>query len=172
MELYYKVSHLSEIAEEIFDRRESFEWYSGRNNDQFQVKDFPQTYIEKDSFLRYISSIIPGTLKLFKFPPKCYYRWHIDRENLYNFNLTFVEQDSFVLFENSAQSENHFHNAVKPISILRYEPRHWYLFNAAVSHSVYNLSDNWRYLLTYNVPKTIDISFEYASSISKKFGPS
>ena len=108
MKLYYKISHYSEISDNLYTTKDEFEWYTGRKNDQFQVKGFSQHYIEQDSFLKYMSTKIPGTLKLFKFPPNCCYRWHRDGENLYNFNLVFSVQDAFVLFENKNENADFF----------------------------------------------------------------
>ena len=53
--------------------------------------------------------------------------------------------------------------------MLRYEPNYWYLFNADISHSVYNLDKQWRYLLTYTVPRNTEISYDRALEISKEF---
>ena len=169
MDPYYKISHISEIADRVYKIKDEFKWYTGRKEDQYQVPGFSQTYINQDSFLRYISKKIPGTLKLFKFPPNCYYRWHRDGDNLYNFNLTFTAQEAFVLFENISIDTQFFHAAITPVSTLRYEPRNWYLFNANIRHSVYNLDNEWRYLLTYTVPKTTEISYLEALDLCKNF---
>ena len=169
MDPYYKISHISEIADKVYAVKDKFEWHTGTHQDQHQVKGFPQTYIEQDSFLKYISKKIPGTLRLFKFPPHCYYKWHRDGNNLYNFNLTFTAQEAFALFENISKDTQLFHDAITPISILKYEPRNWYLFNADIPHSVYNLDKQWRYLLTYTVPRTTEISYLEALEFGKIF---
>ena len=169
MNPYYKISHFSEIADSLYTVKDKFEWHTGTHRDQHQVLGFSQIYIEQDSFLKYISKKIPGTLKLFKFPPHCYYKWHRDGNNLYNFNLTFTAQEAFVLFENINKDTQLFHEAITPVSTLKYEPKNWYLFNADIPHSVYNLDNEWRYLLTYNVPKTTEISYLEALELCKKF---
>ena len=169
MDPYYKISHISEIADRVYKIKDEFKWHTGQKEDQYQVPGFSQTYINQDSFLQYISKKIPGTLKLFKFPPNCYYRWHRDRDNLYNFNLTFTAQEAFVLFENISIDTQFFHAAITPVSTLRYEPRNWYLFNVGIRHSVYNLDNEWRYLLTYTVPKTTEISYLEALDLCKNF---
>ena len=170
MDPYYKISYISEIADRVYTVKDKLKWHTGwPRHDQHQVLGFSQTYIEQDSFLKYISKKIPGNLKLFKFPPRCCYRWHRDGDNLYNFNLTFIAQDAFVLFENVNKDTQFFHTAIIPVSILKYEPKNWYLFNADIPHSVYNLDSEWRYLLTYNVPKTTEISYLEALELCKKF---
>ena len=169
MDSYYKIPYISEIADRVYTNKDKFKWYTGRRQDQHQVMGFSQTYIAQDSFLRYISKKIPGTLRLFKFPPNCYYRWHRDGDNLYNFNLTFTSQEAFVLFENTNKDTQIFHTAITPVSTLRYESKNWYLFNADTKHSVYNLDTEWRYLLTYTVPRTTEISYLEALELCKKF---
>jgi hypothetical protein len=170
MEKYFlKTSHKSEIHEKIFSLKDHFDWYTGRKNDQFQVKNLSQSYILKDKFLSYISKEIPGTIKLFKFPPGCMYRWHKDGNNIFNFNLTFKKQKSIVFFQNDDYDPTNFHPALQPIVHLEYEPEFWYLFNANMSHCIFNYDNDWRYLLTYTVPRITEISYSKALNIVKEF---
>jgi hypothetical protein len=169
---FFKINHRSEIQQHIFENKENYCWHTGRKNDQFQVKEFPQFFISQDKFLSYLSKKIPGTLKLFKFPPGCMYRWHQDGDNILNFNLMFKKQNALALFADQDAKQEDFHPALTPIIKLEYEPELWYLFNASIQHSVVNLDPEWRYLLTYTIPKTVDITYQEALMIAKEFGPS
>ena len=94
----------------------------------------------------------PGKLRLFKFPPMSFYRWHTDRENFCNFNLIFSHQDCHTLFLDieklNGQNDD---RAVFPVTRVDYVPGQWTLFNSQIKHAVYNFDKNDRYLLSYSV---------------------
>lgn len=159
---YYNTNRRSEIAQAIYDKRESFDWWPGRTNDQFQVRQFDQSLIEQDSFLKELYKIAPGQLCFFKFPPGVMYNWHKDGSNLFNVNLIFKEQKSFSLFraEPGDFDQSTVHGALQPVIEVEYQPMCWTMYNAQILHTVANLDTETRYLLTYTIKKDSAITYD------------
>jgi hypothetical protein len=163
---FYKVSREINDLQDLYNIKDNFYWHTGNKNNMWQVKEFDQTYLEKDRFLKKLSKKIPGVLRFYKYPPMCYYRWHIDDRSSYNFNYTFTKNKAFALFQNSHKDSSIYHPAISHVIPLEYDPKHWYLFNADILHSVYNLDTEWRYVLSYVVLREFtDINYTRALEI-------
>lgn len=161
IEYFYNTKIRSPISDTIIDNLENYQWWTGRRGGQWQPTIFDQTLIDKDPFLKKIHDRLQGRINLFKFPPNTYYQWHCDGTNSFNLNLTLKNYDrSFIVFEKINQNPNVIHKNSKEIVELRYEPLTWYVFNAQIPHTIFNLENEFRYILTYNVSKDTGISYQ------------
>lgn len=134
---------------------------------QWQPKIFDQGLINLDPFLEKFHNNLNGRLNLFKFPPNTFYQWHCDGENEFNLNLTLKDYEkSFVVFEKIDQNSNITHKNSKEVIELKYQPLVWHVFNAQIPHTIFNLDKETRYLLTYNVSKNAEVSYEDFLSIA------
>lgn len=176
---FYKTSFFSEIAEKVYDDKDSYEWFSGKLNNQFQVKDFDQNLIYADSLLNFLHPHLNGVLRFFKFPSMTFYNWHIDSDNKFNLNLIFRPQESYTVFRNKEEHavKDDEHAALKTIKVADYQPLKWTLFNAQIAHTIFNVDPDTRFLLTYNIKKwntklsyldTLDLIKEFESKNSIK----
>lgn len=167
---FYKTDFQSPITDIFFENIENYIWTSGARKSQWEVVDVDQNLISLDPLLAEIHCEWHGRLNFFKFPPKSNYIWHRDGINQFNINLIIKKQDSFTLFESHEKDfvADDFHRALKPITLLDYEPKFWYLFNAQIPHTVFNLSQEIRYLVSYNVFKSPDIDYITALDRVKK----
>ncbi len=165
---YYVDTNLpSEIATELYEKREEFTWWSGGDGSQFQVKrkddagkwiGINQDLIAKDSLLKSIHGRAHGELHLFKFPPGRMYNWHVDGTNLFNINLVFEESPmgiSLFKLEEGDYDKTTTHRSLSAVLPVKYTPMRWLIYNAQIPHTVLNLSDKTRYLLSYTIKKDI-----------------
>ena len=153
----------SNISSSIYENINNFTWYCGPLSDQFQVTKIDQdgkwvgidqSLIQQDSLLNSIHPYAKGELNLFQVPPKTMYNWHTDAKNLVNLNLIFEEYTmAFSMFklQKGDYDESTIHRSLRPILPVEYTPKCWLLYNAKIEHTVLNLSDNFRYLLTYTI---------------------
>jgi len=168
---FYKTNFQSpKIINYFLDNLESFTWTSGSRKSQWEVLNLDQNLIFSDLFLTEVHETFKGRLNFFKFPPRSNYVWHCDGINQFNINLIFKKQNSITLFEsiNGDYIPSDFHRALRPITILDYDPTFWYLFNAQINHTVFNFSDETRYLITYNILKSSNIDYHSALEKIKK----
>lgn len=166
---FYKTSFQSPIVDYFLENLEKFIWTSRSRKTQWEVLDLDQSLISLDPFLAEIHKDFKGRLNFFKFPPKSNYIWHRDGLNQFNINLILKKQNSVTIFEKEEDYvSDDFHNALKPILVLDYEPKYWYLFNAQINHTIFNLSTETRYLITYNVLKSSNIDYSTALDKIKK----
>ena len=161
LEYFYNTRLTSPISKVVIDNLENYQWWTGRRGGQWQPKMFDQTMISRDPFLRKYHEILKGRLNLFKFPPFTNYQWHCDGENSFNFNLILKDtKQSFVVFEKNDQDPTVSHKNLKEVIELKYQPLVWYVFNAQIPHTIFNLGEETRYILTYNVSKDISVSYK------------
>lgn len=161
IEYFYNTKIRSPISDTIIDNLENYQWWTGRRGGQWEPTIFDQTLIELDPFLKKFHRNLNGKLNLFKFPPNTFYRWHCDGENAFNFNLVLKSPDrSFVVFEKITQDLSISHIHLKEIVELKYQPFVWYVFNAQIPHSICNLGNETRYILTYAIKKDQNISYK------------
>jgi hypothetical protein len=165
---YYVDTNLpSEIANELYEKLGEFTWWTSPSGSQFQVKNrddagkwigINQDLIAKDSLLKSIHDRAHGELYLFKFPPNRMYNWHIDTTNLFNVNLIFEESPmgiSLFKLEEGDYDKTTTHRSLSAVLPVKYTPMHWLIYNAQIPHTVLNLSDKNRYLLSYTIKKDI-----------------
>jgi hypothetical protein len=164
---YYVDTKLpSEIATELYEKRDEFIWHAGSDNSQFQVRTVSlmngkwiginQGLIVQDSFLKSIHRRAHGELYLFKFPPNTAYNWHVDSTNLFNINLIFEESPMGIsLFKLKEGDYDKYttHQCLSAVLPVKYTPMCWLIYNAQILHTVLNLSDKTRYLLSYTIKK-------------------
>lgn len=153
----------SSISSSIYENINNFTWNRGPLSDQFQVTKIDQdgkwvgidqSLIKQDSLLNLIHPYAKGYLNLFRIPPKTMYNWHTDANNLVNINLIFEESNmAFSMFklEKGDYDESTIHRSLRPVLPVEYTPNCWLLYNAKIEHTVLNLSDKTRYLLTYTI---------------------
>jgi hypothetical protein len=164
---YLDTNLLSEIASELYEKRDEFIWWGGVDGTQFQVKrkddsgkwiGVNQELIAQDSLLKSIHGRARGELYLFKFPPNRMYNWHIDTTNLFNVNLIFEESPmgiSLFKLEEGDYDKTTTHRSLSAVLPVKYTPMRWLIYNAQIPHTVLNLSDKTRYLLSYTIKKDI-----------------
>jgi hypothetical protein len=159
---FYHTKKYSNIAQTVFNARLDFDWHAGKTNDQFQVRNFNQSLIQHDKFLKQIHERAQGVLNFFKFPAGVVYNWHQDATNEFNINLIFAPQRSFSLFKAKPgdYQESNIHSSLIPVVEVDYTPYNWTVFNAQIPHMVGNLDSETRYLLTYNVKKTQGLTYQ------------
>jgi len=167
---FYKTSFQSPIVDYFLENLENYIWTSGSRKTQWEVLNVDQNLIFLDPFLAEIHEDFKGQLNFFKFPPNSNYIWHRDGINQFNINLILKKQNSVTIFErlNEDYISEDFHRALRPITLLDYDPRYWYLFNAQINHTIFNLSTEVRYLITYNVLKSSNIDYSTALDKIKK----
>ena len=178
---FYNTDQINQ-EEYILNLIKSNEIYFIRNRYNFQwigvpkekiIKDILEKYVNEDNFLNHIDKFIKpyGKLELFKFPPMTQYDWHVDTYNKCNFNLVFEHYNSLSLFktkkEDSNNSDLHFSNF--NIISLNYVPKTWYLFNTQLEHTVINLDEKVRYLLSYTVHKDCPLNYQQILEIVQDF---
>ena len=166
-EYFYKTNFQSPIIDHFLVNLEKYKWTSGTRKSQWEVLNLDQNLISIDPFLTKIHEQFRGRLNFFRFPPESNYVWHTDGINQFNINLIIKKQNSITVFQRTQRDYNpeEFHNALRPITVLDYEPKFWYLFNAQINHTIFNLSEEPRYLITYNVLKSSNI--DYKSALEK-----
>ena len=161
IEYFYNTNIVSTITDRVAEKFDRYLWDSGPTSGQWQPKFFDQSLIQLDPFLSSFHSKLQGRLNLFKFYPCTCYQWHVDGLNSFNFNLVFKEhKNSFVVFEKLTQDTSVVHKYSKEVVELKYVPLTWHVFNAQIPHTIFNLDNEIRYLLTYMVRKTSSISYE------------
>lgn len=161
MNKYYFNTQLdSPISNIVIENFSNFQWWLGTKGDQFQVKRFDQQLILLDPFLKKYHTKLHGRLSLFKFPALTGYQWHQDGNNLFNLNLTFRKTKSVTTFKEDPQDTSRTHKNSFSIIELNYEPLKWHIFNAQIEHSILNLDNEDRILLTYNVPFESELSYQ------------
>jgi hypothetical protein len=160
---HYHTGHKSEIKDYVWNYKDQYLW----NYRHFQYQtDVNQSLIERDSFLASIHSHLQGKLRFFKFPSMTFYRWHVDVGNLCNFNLIFLPQRAHTLFLDH-QNTTHGSQQIHSVEEVKYVPGEWTLFNSQITHSVCNLDNDTRYLLTYSVEKyTYDEVLSFLKSLN------
>lgn len=176
----------SEIAETVYKNLDNFSWSLGALSDQFQVTKtddagnwigVDQNLIQHDLLLKQIHDKARGQLNLFRFPPNTMYKWHTDKNNLFNINLIFEELPlTFSLFKlkTSDFDPDTVHRSLDAVVPVKYTPYCWLIYNTQIEHSVLNLSDKTRYLLTYTIKKentklTYDNAVSLITSIKKYY---
>lgn len=159
-EYFYNTKISSPISDLLPSQLDNYDWWKGVRNNQWQPKHFDQALIFRDNFLRRFHSLLKGRLNVFKFPANTYYHWHCDGVKAFNINLTLDDyKNSFVIFEKIDQNTNITHASSKEIVELKYQPLVWHVFNAQIPHTIFNLDNTPRYILTYNVSKDRSISY-------------
>lgn len=160
-EYFYNTNITSAIVSKIIYDIENYEWILGDRHTQWHPKIIDQSLIELDPFLFKFHDVLKGKLNLFKFPPKTFYKWHLDR--YYSFNLNMIFNDTgreYVIFKKLKQDPTIIHDGLGEIVECRYETLTWHVFNAQIPHCVCNLNNESRYLLTYNVSMDVNISYD------------
>jgi hypothetical protein len=114
--------------------------------------NFPTDIFYKDDFLTSIPKNFIPTIHFYKIPKQTVYHWHIDRALSSSINMVLEDYHSHTLFVTGDYTKES--KMVSNIIELKYEPETWYLFNSKRLHSVFNLDDRDRYLLTvtFQVP--------------------
>jgi hypothetical protein len=106
---------------------------------------------EKDSTLKMLSTNFVGSmLRLYKFPSMTCYDWHRDASIGCSLNMLLEDYHSLTLFIPSSQRK-----ILNPVVSLKYEKNFWYLFNSQVLHSVVNVDEEDRILLTMTFPTNV-----------------
>jgi len=143
---HYKLNSKSLIKEELLSLAKNSlvtEWMLLRG---FNVMPVPMNILEADPLVVALSkrfTIKPG---IFKMDPKNYYAFHVDASRHVAVNMMLEGPNSYTMFgEKTASVE------VTKVEQLAYEDSSYYIFNTSKPHSVLNLSDNTRYLLTIGI---------------------
>ena len=97
-------------------------------------------------------TIKPG---MFKMNPRSYYNFHVDSTRNVAINMLLEGPDSYTMFGKQTESIE----VTNVTDQLIYEDSAYYIFNTASPHSVLNLSQNTRYLLTIGIPD-LNVSYE------------
>ena len=144
---YLKIHTKSTIAKEALE-------YALASQDWFQYFDFdviflPQEMIQKDTFLRYVSSKFKLRVGVLRLPTNTCYDWHTDDERGVAINMLLTpEVRSNCLFTRGGENSFKFEELV-------YEPDTFYIFNTQVKHMVLNY-EKPRYLLSVEFELTKD----------------
>lgn len=164
---FKKISGKSKIAKELLTvATNNAEW---EDDHKFLVKLIPDELINRDPFLLWLRKIYVFTCYIIKLDGYQNYDWHTDARRGVSINMLLQDVESFVMFTNDTESP-------KNITLLRYQPKSYYVFNTQAFHSVINLEgtrfifsilfEKDKYQLTYNdVLKTIN---EYKSTEEEK----
>lgn len=160
---YIDTKITSDISRSVYENVNNYSWSTGELEDQFQVNKLDengkyigvdQSLITQDSLLKLIHPYARGELNLFRVPPNTVYNWHTDENNKVNINLIFEECPmGFSMFnlEKGDYDESTIHRSLRPVLTVPYTPNCWLIYNAQIEHTVLNLSDKFRYLLTYTI---------------------
>jgi len=149
------------MADIVIEKLDMYRWHTSITEGQWQTMFFNQSLIDLDSFLKTFHPKLQGKIDLLKFPPHTHYQWHTDGLNSFNFNLVFKNyENTFVVFEKLDQDRSSIHKYLKEVVELKYVPLTWHVFNAQIPHTIFNLGDETRYLLTYKIGKKQGISYE------------
>ena len=113
----------------------------------FQAIPIDSEWIKKEHMLSQVNEVQPiKQLGLLKIPPKSFYNWHVDDYRQSCINLLISEnfgRQSITVF--GKEKNGYYHDNIIE---LKYMPSTYYLFNNQVKHSVLNLDDKDRYLLS------------------------
>lgn len=147
---YYKLNESCSLIDEITAHISKSLWMWV----PFMYVDanFPTTIFNKDKFLTSIPKHFYPGFYLYKIPNQTVYNWHKDYEMSSSINMVLEDYHSHTLFLTSDYTKES--KMVSNIIELKYEPKTWYLFNSQQLHSVVNLDERDRYLLTvtFRVP--------------------
>jgi len=104
-----------------------------------------------------------GTSKrigVYRTAPHSCYGWHFDSGRLSSINMLIEGFDSMCVFGEPAPSKQYIN-----LSRLQHEPNTYYLMNVKKYHTVYNFSNQRRYILSLGIP---DKSFNEVSAYLKE----
>jgi hypothetical protein len=136
----------------------------------FRARVLPEEYFEKDPFASWVFKQYPGVKMLMShYAPYTQYDWHVGyvRACVINRTLNYTIDggpgDSHMVYsrpENKISASTSMSAAkgvklYKPLVELKYKPDTYYLFNAQVSHAIWNF-DKHRYLISFELPEKID----------------
>jgi len=111
--------------------------------------------IFKDDFVKALDEKFNGKLSLYKIPAKSVYKWHVDTFHKWSINMVLETFDSHTLFlKNQVDTILYFEELV-------YKPHEWVIFNTQNPHTVVNLDDRDRILVTYRKSFIDDNSYSY-----------
>jgi hypothetical protein len=101
--------------------------------------------IFKDAFIKAVNMKFGGFLSLYKIPARCVYKWHKDSRHFWSINMVLDTFNSHTLFEERTE------NTLIYIDELIYKPREWVIFNTQELHTIINIDNRDRVLVTYRI---------------------
>ncbi len=115
----------------------------------FIATNLSSTHIGDDQLLSKIHKEFLGELNLYKIPCKSVYGWHQDKNSIgCSLNMALDRYHCHTLFSVG----NHGTPFLQKVIELEYDPNTWYAFNSKQVHTVINLDEKDRYLLSYVLP--------------------
>jgi hypothetical protein len=167
-EKYFYNTRRASPLESLFDNLDSFNWTSKEDNDQYQDR-LDQSLIFQDEMLSKIHPFTKGALSILLLPPKCMYRWHLDRRNICNINLLDSVTDKYTIFR-ADKGEHPYSNRepsihsipdLQPFIETDATPLEWLVLDAQVFHAGINFSDKPKYMVQYAIKLTkSDLSYQ------------
>jgi len=162
-ELFYKidkdVTFLDQVAE--YAATAQWKWVPFMNISVDFQKTLGIELTNQDAFLSKLRDKFKGMLRLYMIPGMTVYNWHRDAEMGCSLNLVMDDYDAHTLF-NPSDTKGIIDSVVE----LKYEKGKWYLFNSQIFHSVTNVGNRHRVLLTMTFPKNVQYKdvLEYLKS--------
>ena len=140
-EIKTKSTELALYLEDVISNQDLF-WQEHFGFDAHPIENI---WIKKELALNQIDAMHPiKQLGLLKIPSKSFYNWHVDdfRQSCINMLIS-KNHHSYSMF--GEYKNNYYHNNIIE---LQYKPYTYYLFNNQKRHSVVNLDNEDRYLLS------------------------
>jgi hypothetical protein len=118
----------------------------------FIATNLSSAHIANDNLLSAVHSKFLGELNLYKIPCRSVYGWHQDKESIgCSLNMALDQYHCHTLFSVG----NHGTPFLQKVIELEYEANKWYAFNSKQLHTVINLDERDRYLLSYVLPSNV-----------------
>jgi hypothetical protein len=150
-DLFYEINSTPDYLEEVrnFSKTAEWTWVPFMNISINFQNTLGKKISKSDIFLSNLQTKFSGTLRLYMFPRMTVYNWHRDSAMGCSLNLVMEDYNSSSLFTRSNQS------ILNEVIQLPYKKNTWYLFNSQILHSVVNLDQKDRILLTFTFPKNV-----------------
>jgi hypothetical protein len=148
--LFYKLNAECTIIPDVLKFLPTAEWKWVPY--QTLATNFPYRILDNDPFLSSIPKKFHPTLRLYKFPARSVYNWHIDAVIGCSLNMVLDDYESVTLFK---KEEDKKINIIDQTVELKYQKEKWYVFNSQATHMVANIGAVDRYLLSVSFPKMI-----------------
>lgn len=155
---YYNSKIASAISTQVFDQVNGYFWTVGPDFDNYQA-ELGQNLINKDKLLSAIHNEAQGMLNIIMMPPMTMYKWHIDKQNIFNLNLYNSVIDKITAFESAHYKFTSCGIDIKdmkpltPLIKMDLMALQWTAFNAQIPHTTLNTSNEPQYILQYSVKR-------------------
>lgn len=161
--LYYRLEQEPKFLDQVkeYIKTTSWDWVPFMNISLDFQKTLGLKLIKEDEVLSKLQSKFNAMMRLYMFPSMTVYNWHRDVEMGCSMNLVMYDYDAHTLFNPSDKKEIR-----DKVVELKYEKNKWYLFNSQILHSVINVDNKDRILLTITFPKGVTYKdvFEFLKS--------